>query len=438
MVVVKHFACGTCNKRFPSGARARDRHCSDLGHAVPAFECDACPRYFKSERARFQHMHASNHFAHRCQQCPQTCPSLERLQRHEENVHQDYWACGECDLVFLAAEDLREHEAEDHWFECEECEEVWHSRTELDEHERDVHWLDCGWCPGRFPTAEVLKAHEHEDHDWYYCEDCGEGWSTQWEQDEHDELEHAWHSCDKCDERNLTAAQLAAHDEAVHRPECEWCDRRFNSVERLQKHEVKAHNCHVCHACDDTLFYSAADLAAHKIRDHKKNGERREHECTWCPFGLNNLLWIREHEREDHFYCHECRLRFFDRNGIEQHLRSRTHVGAPLGCPFCERKFTTAAGIVHHLERRACPSAPRVGIREIVQCITERELLGYFVSLLRPIDTIVPRKRWLSDWYTGSGREWRCPVCTIYSRRCYFPSHAALMKHVKVDRESPM
>lgn len=87
------FECGTCQRLFPAGWRARDNHLRSTGHLAPEFECDTCFRCLNSERGRFQHMEALNHFAWGCGVCDETWPTDNRRTEHEQENHN---VCGEC------------------------------------------------------------------------------------------------------------------------------------------------------------------------------------------------------------------------------------------------------------------------------------------------------------------------------------------------------
>lgn len=98
------FKCGTCNKVFEAGWRARENHLHSTGHHAPAFECDTCPRYLGSENARFQHMDALNHFEWECSVCDETWPTENQKVEHE---HEDHNYCGECERTFANYNNLK-------------------------------------------------------------------------------------------------------------------------------------------------------------------------------------------------------------------------------------------------------------------------------------------------------------------------------------------
>lgn len=73
------FECGTCDRVFPAGRRARDQHCEATGHSS---DDDSGYRY---------------------------------SQRYGG------WLCSWCDDVYLSEEGCREHMVEDHLY-CSDCE----------------------------------------------------------------------------------------------------------------------------------------------------------------------------------------------------------------------------------------------------------------------------------------------------------------------------
>jgi Zinc-finger of C2H2 type len=57
-----------------------------------------------------------------------------------------------------------------------------------------------------------------------------------------------------------------------------------------------------------------------------------------------------------------------------QHLNSKTHRGTNVICPFCKDKYTTASGLIHHLETSSCPRAPELNRESILCIVRERDL----------------------------------------------------------------
>lgn len=91
-----------------------------------------------------------------------------------------------------------------------------------------------------------------------------------------------------------------------------------------------------------------------------------------------------------------------------QHLRSKIHNNSSITCPFCSKVCNTATGLVHHIERGACPKAP-----------LDREKLYHAVRSRDPTGLI--SKKLLTgpanSTYEATGRTWN-PRTKAYE--CYF------------------
>jgi hypothetical protein len=98
------FECGACDRIFPSGWKARDKHCKARGHSRPDHECDTCARYCRNERNCWKHMNIMNHFAEVCSMCDETWPNAEQREQHE---HDDHLYCQQCDRSFQNRNNLK-------------------------------------------------------------------------------------------------------------------------------------------------------------------------------------------------------------------------------------------------------------------------------------------------------------------------------------------
>lgn len=160
-----------------------------------------------------------------------------------------------------------------------------------------------------------------------------------------------------------------------------------------------------------------------------------EYECAICCETWPTEHACKEHEIEDHLYCGDCDRFFRSYNNIQmvrgyqlpmcifilsptltptQHLRSRTHVGTNIKCPFCKDDFATATGMTHHLEGGACPRAQGL----------DRDRLYRFVRRKDP-DSLISKR--LIDWHGSdsyeatdqawNGRGYECYLCgSVFSR----------------------
>lgn len=425
------YACGACSKCF-AAEDTRDRHCAGYGHIVPPYECSTCCRPFKTEPALLKHERDANHCPYSCEECGRTWPTFAELQTHAARNHS-WWLCHGCESGFESEGELNDHVADEHGYICDECEEEHPTLRTLKRHERNKHWYACDYCDADFVTLLELRNHE-TSHGVYACDECPYVFASPRALAMHERHEHAWRKCEECGTDHLTPLQLQAHTKG-HRFECEWCPAVVRSRSELSQHEVLVHNAHYCHKCEE-LCYSAHDLLRHQA----SHGDW--HRCGLCDVKAGNEQFILEHERADHFICHECRLVCASRVEIERHLRtSSAHVGRPMPCPFCRGGFRTASRLVYHLEQGVCPSAPALGIRELCEVIKRRELTGYLKSALAVRNSVSFRKRWTTQKhaYCETFRfwrivgVWRCSLCTIYGvtgQQRDFPSREALVRHL--------
>ncbi|KAK8213679.1 putative zinc finger protein [Phyllosticta capitalensis] len=106
-------------------------------------------------------------------------------------------------------------------------------------------------------------------------------------------------------------------------------------------------------------------------------------ECEGCYRTFNTYRGRFDHMKAlDHFqtYCVDCDRNFMNGNNLDQHLKSRIHRGANVGCPFCKRGFTTASGVSHHLETGSCPRAPNVNRETLHKMIRSHDPNGFITQ----------------------------------------------------------
>ena len=89
-----------------------------------------------------------------------------------------------------------------------------------------------------------------------------------------------------------------------------------------------------------------------------------------------------------------------------QHLNSRTHRGANVPCPFCNRGFTSASGLSHHLESGGCPHGRAVNRQTIYNTLRQRDPNGIITNNLL---------EWHGEtWSTTNawnGSDYECYLC---------------------------
>ncbi|KAH7012643.1 uncharacterized protein B0I36DRAFT_256317, partial [Microdochium trichocladiopsis] len=89
-----------------------------------------------------------------------------------------------------------------------------------------------------------------------------------------------------------------------------------------------------------------------------------------------------------------------------QHLNSRIHRGTNIACPFCDRSYATATGLIHHIETGSCPQAPNLNRDQIYRIIRSKDSHGVMTKNLLDWHG--------SDSYEATGRAWNG-----YAYECY-------------------
>ncbi|KAJ4292902.1 hypothetical protein N0V88_005562 [Collariella sp. IMI 366227] len=138
------FECGTCDKVFPAGWRARKQHCEATGHEIPDFECDSCDAYFSSEQARQRHMRAKGHF---------DCYSVQESPD---------WECHCCDDWFWTEQECIDHMVVNHLY-CSDCNRYFMNYNNIKQHlNSKIHrgsTISCPFCSTTYTTAAGMTHH---------------------------------------------------------------------------------------------------------------------------------------------------------------------------------------------------------------------------------------------------------------------------------------
>lgn len=109
---------------------------------------------------------------------------------------------------------------------------------------------------------------------------------------------------------------------------------------------------------------------------HKVEKNHFDYECSCCYMTFETEQMRKEHEVDRHHYCADCERQFTSLNNTQQHLRSAAHLGSSITCPFCKRGFTTATGLVHHIESSACPRARNLDRDAVYRIVRQKDPSG--------------------------------------------------------------
>jgi Zinc-finger double-stranded RNA-binding/Zinc-finger of C2H2 type len=141
-------------------------------------------------------------------------------------------------------------------------------------------------------------------------------------------------------------AHLKRHYQLAHAYEyCATCEIRFADNDDLWSHfETNHHACRVCYKVSNKFLRIHPGYVALVLRDNVQMFNTRD--------------GLREHDRDAHTYCTDCRRSFQNQNNLNQHLLSNLHKPSTLICPGrgCNRSFSSPARLVLHFESGTCPS----------------------------------------------------------------------------------
>ncbi|KIJ50646.1 hypothetical protein M422DRAFT_224621 [Sphaerobolus stellatus SS14] len=156
---------------------------------------------------------------------------------------------------------------------------------------------------------------------------------------------------------------------------CDRCERGFNSLHGLQRHEADSPKHHICDDCDMD-FATWVGLEQHWIQSGRHaycricqehfNGDEdlddhydeAHYPCKSCNKLFNNERGLHEHNRQKHWYCIDCRRLFQSQSNLNSHLNSSTHKPKDIVCPGkdCGGRFVSVSALLLHFEAGRCSS----------------------------------------------------------------------------------
>ncbi|TLD14079.1 uncharacterized protein PgNI_02859 [Pyricularia grisea] len=165
-------------------------------------------------------------------------------------------------------------------------------------------------------------------------------------------------------------------------------------------------------------YFSSGAVA---LRQHCQSTSHTE--CRRCYATFSNNQDRIKHEADQHAYCFDCDRDFLNPNNARQHLNSKTHRGHSMQCPLCNKLYTTATGIVYHIESGGCPNTQNFSRDAVYRLVRSRDPQG-----------IISKK--LIGWTGGDEYEATDRTWNGYGYECYlchriFPKIHSLNQHLK-------
>ena len=193
-------------------------------------------------------------------------------------------------------------------------------------------------------------------------------------------------TCKECGRDFTTNISLEHHMVGTHNSHantirCDQCGKFFKSFETLDKHKRLLHDNsfrnHLCGHCSKILKRKA-DLIDHVQRHHSD----KKFPCQECgkTFSTNKdlLKHIRRNhtEREKCEQCGQCELKFYDVEGLRNHVISVHDKVKPWYCEVCQFKSARLGNLNEH--RRKTHSEGNITRKMLIEMV-EKDLHPFYV-----------------------------------------------------------
>ncbi|KAL4862887.1 hypothetical protein BDV12DRAFT_178208 [Aspergillus spectabilis] len=234
---------------------------------------------------------------------------------------------------------------------------------------------ECDFCDESFFCEEDYEDHLYDYDHWAQCETCTRAFYTQRSCNQH--MDNVGHWASKY--------------------ECEMCTKTFYTQNAANQHMNAMGHWAPTFACDscNSMFHTQSAADQHmKASGHYRN------------------------------YCKSCDRHFQNENNLRMHLTSKIHRGRQMLCPFCKAAYTTASGLVHHLERGSCPKAPNLNRETIHRMIRERDPHGLVTNKQ------IGWKEEENATYTANSHAWNGSGYECYLCHRTFPKITSLNQHL--------
>ena len=220
---------------------------------------------------------------------------------------------------------------------CAVCKKEFIHNLNLDTHikvdHENIKEFKCNLCPKTFGAITGLKRHVN----WV-----------------HSKREF---QCDICNIKLSRRSQIKVHKAQVHEENkkhvCQECNKAFAVYKNLQIHIKVVHHKireFVCDICKKT-FSIGCNLKVHVQNVHK---EVKDIFCDKCDSSFKSNLFLRYHVKRKHmkresYKCETCAKTFLNKLDLSLHIKF-SHLEKEVNCSFCEKSFTSIAGVRFHTE----------------------------------------------------------------------------------------
>ncbi|XP_035712354.1 PR domain zinc finger protein 5-like [Folsomia candida] len=282
--------------------------------------------------------------------------------------------CSTCFKTFSTKGNLKYHMVThdaDAKVKCEICGKFFKTPLSLSQHKKLLHTSrdrpSCDICHRVFSSPRNLRSHIDTVHDTakrlrFPCEfpGCAKTYLTRNAMLKHKRTEHSENPtrfpCTLCSKEFKTRTDLEAHI-STHTTEkaykCCTCGRRFTQRTTMRSHQathMKKYTRRIfkCNLCPKT-FLRKATLHAHSQVVHEN---RRNHPCTFCDKRFSTATVLRHHVEARHpankekiYSCNKCQFMTPAKEYLVQHVR-RHNPAYRRECYFCKKQLVSFSSLI--------------------------------------------------------------------------------------------
>ena len=324
--------------------------------------CTICNKVFKKlrglkEHMQFIHVDAKEKIRFVCKHCGKGFAWKKSFKYHENKCQSDgeQFNCDKCNFVALGKVTLRRHNKQFHGigdyesFPCEFCGGIYSNSKSLDIHQKERHISDfilatipcnCQKCKQQFNKAKELNEHLQnclnisEKNNLTCCFCKSENWLSEVALVRHAAEEHRsfLHVCKICNvvlKGRKNPSHLEKHL-SKEKNECGICLKTFNNKLKLKHHMFKIHG-------DESISH---------------------HTCEYCNKKFIRLDKLEEHlnifhTQKEKFKCPDCDFTTLRKSYVVTHQRIVHEKRIICTCPYgCGKEFTKKGSVYHsHIKR---------------------------------------------------------------------------------------
>ncbi|GFV84596.1 hypothetical protein TNCV_2482101 [Trichonephila clavipes] len=179
--------------------------------------------------------------------------------------------------------------------------------------------------------------------------DFGDISNSQWNESFELISENNNFKCKDCKKVYSQQKNLNRHIKTYHSVSsyiCAICKRTFNRKDSLRRHQSTTHGCPFVQTTPSTSE-SSSRIRVHRYSE-KENAASTSHatndEEKTRPIKLSNST------RKEVFNCFECGKVFYQRNSLNQHVKTVHASSTSFLCPVCNKNCVTVHGLIRHLK----------------------------------------------------------------------------------------